>query len=146
MTRATSITWRWLTTAATIAAAAIALMATSAAPALAFAAPAPASTCTFASQAPNYVGWVTLAYRGCPNGFAQTADCKALTAYRWTGRSWQYFGLNECGGPRQVYVYPYAAGWSWVWSQQTGWLAVQSSSVLIRQGQGIDCIDCAHAM
>lgn len=119
------------------------MTATMAAPAHAMA--QPMTNCTFASDAPNYVGWVTLAYRGCPNGMAQTADCRAATAYRWTANGWQRYGLNECGGPRQVYVYPYAAGWSWIWSQQTGWLAVQSHLVLISQGQGIDCLGCAMA-
>jgi hypothetical protein len=91
------------------------------------------ANCSFASDQPSYRGWATIAFRGCPHpGSAQTADCASATAFRWTGSDWQAQYLNECSmGGRQVYVWPFAGAWSWVWTQQTGWLAIQSRSVLI---------------
>jgi hypothetical protein len=136
MTRRTNTTtWRWLATMATIAAATFAMTAVTAAPAHALG--APIYTCTTAVDEPNFVGWATISHRGCLEpGAPRTMECRASAAYRWTGAAWQKQSLSECGGPRQVYVYPYAAGWSWIWSQQTGWLAVQSSLVQIRGGYG----------
>ncbi len=136
MTRRMHTTWRWLTTVATIAAAALAMSATIAAPAHATATGVGYDyECTFANQQPSYIGWATLSFRGCiAPGMAMTADCRGADAYRWTGASWQYYGLNECSRIGQVYVYPYAAGWSWIWTQRTGWLAVRSNLVLVSSG------------
>ncbi len=139
MTRTMNITWRWLITVATIAAAAFVIAATLAAPAHAVvgAEPAPPPySCTYASDAPHYIGWATMSYRGCVDpAYPRTADCRTETAYRWTGSSWSPRQVGECGmSPIKVYVYPYAAGWSWIWTQQNGWLAVRSNFVQIRAG------------
>ena len=118
------------------------MTATTAAPAHALG--VPGAICTFASDAPNYIGWARISFRGCPEGGPQTMDCKGATAWRWTGAAWQAHALSECGGPRQVYVYPYAAGWSWIWSQQTGWLAVRSDIVLIQSGSIPGVLTASH--
>lgn len=138
MTHALHTIWRRIAIVATISIAAFTMASAVTAPPAHALAGYGGTSCTFASAQPNFIGWASLAYRGCvTSGLPSTADCRALTAYRWTGASWQPYGLNECGGPQQVYVYPYAAGWSWVWSSQTGWLAVRSDSVLIAQSVGI---------
>lgn len=137
MTRTSKLTWHWLLT---ITIASIAATATLAAPAhatIGTVAPAP-YRCTTAADLPGFIGWATISHRGCvAPGAPQTADCRVSPAYRWTGSTWQYQAISECGGPRQVYVYPYAAGWSWIWSQQTGWLAVRSNLVHVQATFGL---------
>lgn len=147
MTRTMHITWRWLTTVAAIAAATFATAATIAAPAHALGAVAPAPypyTCSTAADQPRFIGWATMSYRGCVDpSYPSTADCRVETAYRWSGSAWQARQIGECGmGPSRVYVYPYAAGWSWIWSQQTGWLAVRSTKVQISAGYDEGCAPC----
>jgi hypothetical protein len=143
MTQTISTTWRRITVVATITAAAVALAAMLATPAHATVRFAPAPyQCTTAADEPNFIGWATISHRGCiAPGMATTTECRSSAAYRWTGTAWRNVGLSECGGPRQVYVYPYTSGWSWVWSQQTGWLAVQSHLVHVRVGYG-GCAAC----
>jgi hypothetical protein len=31
----------------------------------------------------------------------------------------------------QVYIWPYAAGWSWTWTERTGWYAMRTSDLTI---------------
>ena len=33
---------------------------------------------------------------------------------------------------QRVYIYPYAVGWSWAWTQSTGWVAVNSGRFELR--------------
>ena len=49
-------------------------------------------------------------------------------AWRWTGSAWTRASLATS---TQVYVWPYATGWSWVWTQRTGWLAMQDEHLVI---------------
>lgn len=132
MTRRARRTWRWIATVATLALALVSITATFGPTTANATVLYPVGTCVTARENPHFIGWARLTYRGCPSGLAQTADCKAMTAYRWTGRAWSVVVLNECNGVGAVYVYPYAAGWSWIWTQRTGWLAVQSHAVLIQ--------------
>jgi hypothetical protein len=136
MERTMRHTWRRLATIAALAGAVFATTATLAAPAHALGRPVYDYGCTFASERPQYVGWAKLSFRGCVSpGSAQTMDCKGDLAWRWTGRAWQQHPINECsGGLGAVYVYPYAAGWSWIWTQRTGWLAVRSNLVVVSEG------------
>ncbi len=91
--------------------------------------------CTFTSDQPSYKGWATVAFRGCVTpGSASTTECRGATAYRWTGSAWQTVLLNECGGIGQVYAWPFASGWTWIWSSRHGWLAIRSSQVLVSAG------------
>lgn len=56
------------------------------------------------------------------------AGAPAVTAYRLVGRSWQATSM-----PLGVaYLSPYAPGWYWAWTQETGWLAVESSHAAYR--------------
>ena len=103
------------------------------APSRAQAASASAGSCTTAVQRPAFQGWAVLLFRGCPvAGAPQTADCRGLTAYRWGGAAWQRVDLNECNYAfPTVYAYPFGSGWSWIWTQRTGWLAVGSHAVQV---------------
>lgn len=130
-------TRRWWTLIAATATMLLATTASMAGAATSLAAIPPRSSCAFATDMPLYKGWATMSFRGCPSdGGVVTDDCKGGTAYRWTNRGWVARGIGECGtGPSQVYVWPFASGWSWIWSQQTGWLAVESRYVLIASAQ-----------
>lgn len=133
MTRTSSTTWRRITLVATIAAAALGMAAALAAPA--YADVRGPHVCTTAADAPNHVGWGMLGLRGCiAPGMAATTECRSAAAYRWTGASWVNVGVNECSGSREVYVYPYTTGWSWIWTQHAGWLAIRSHLVQVRMG------------
>ena len=134
---ARSTTWRRLATITALAVACVASTATLAAPAHALS-PLPYDGCIYASQRTSFVGWADLDYRGClPDGAATTADCKSLSAWRWTGRTWQAQALYDCYDGTQVYAYPYAAGWTWIWTQRTGWLAIQSRLVIVDRSVGL---------
>lgn len=72
---------------------------------------------------PSHTGWVqtkpfmSCLAIGCPTGHA---------AWRWTGYSWQ--GTSIAGDTR-VYAHPYTGSWHWIWTQRTGWLAIQTSAL-----------------
>ena len=51
----------------------------------------------------------------------------SIQAWRWSGAALQ--STRVAFG--DVYVYPYATGWSWVWRSSTGWLAVPSRDVIV---------------
>lgn len=77
---------------------------------------------------PSYKGWgrvdtTTPCAAGniCVMGFPSYAE-----AYRWERGRW-----NEtwrAAGAR-VYIWPYAAGWSWTWTSQSGWLAMRTTQL-----------------
>lgn len=74
----------------------------------------------------NHVGWVkTKPLIAC---MAIGLPCSNPThqAWRWTGKTWQSVRIDD---GIDVYVYPYSSPWHWVWTQQTGWLAIQNSSL-----------------
>ena len=54
----------------------------------------------------------------------------AVQAWRWTGTRWQ--SLYLAGGSR-IYVWPFAADWSWVWKSTTGWVAMRDHRVILNQ-------------
>ena len=77
----------------------------------------------------DYKGW---AYVGqpsdnCGSGGMLCAS-RLYTAYRWTGSQWvaRYMMRDT-----QIYAYPYGSGWQWVWTQNTGWLAMRTSDIYI---------------
>jgi hypothetical protein len=79
----------------------------------------------------NYVGWGEVRSdstpaRACPAIYPAPSYCynriSFKTAYRWTGRSWV---PQSIAGGTQVYIYPYTGSWAWIWTQRTGWLAIQ---------------------
>lgn len=64
-----------------------------------------------------------------------------VQAWRWTGTTWvsgeSYPMLNseKTYGFRpgaRVYSAPFSAGWRWVWTEGTGWLAVPEKNVAFR--------------
>jgi hypothetical protein len=72
----------------------------------------------------NHVGWVeTRPLYGC---LALHCPVPTHQAWRWNGSTWSSVRLS---GGLQVYVYPYSAPWHWVWTQKTGWLAIQNSAL-----------------
>jgi hypothetical protein len=92
--------------------------------------PEPTTVCTWHTDTPTYKGWATISRHQC--GGIRTMDLQIFTAWRWnaTTRSWARTTLNE---NTRVYAWPFATGWSWVWTQSTGWLAIQSQYVLVSQ-------------
>ena len=81
---------------------------------------------TYVSTLSYYKGWGSVEY-----------DCNSVdpafslfTAWRWTSTGWKAAYLNP--GMR-VYVWPYATGWSWVWTQNTGWLAFQDRYLVVNR-------------
>ncbi|MCW2921634.1 MAG: hypothetical protein JWL76_1508 [Thermoleophilia bacterium] len=68
------------------------------------------------SANPGYKGW-------------GTAYCDfhtiSLTGYAWNG-AWS---RRTVACRTQVYIWPYANGWSWAWTQSTGWLAMRGSDL-----------------
>lgn len=82
-------------------------------------------------------GWVKT--RPVMTCMAMTPECMNAghTAYRWTGRSWVAVTLR---GGIDVYVYPYQSPWHWIWTQRTGWLAIQNSA--LETGYHCTGIDC----
>lgn len=80
-------------------------------------------------------GWVYVrdVPTACPAIFPVPASCyrpRSIVAWQWTGRSWARSSL--AAGTR-VYAYPYSGSWHWVWTQRTGWLAVQRSDLTTGQ-------------
>ena len=100
-----------------------------------------------ASDYPRYAGWGRIVTKFTtdkdPCGFnlfpydiddpqpmiACIAMVRPVQAWKWTSSGWK---SAEAYPGQQVYVYPYATGWRWVWTQETGWLAVQEQHVAYR--------------
>lgn len=65
----------------------------------------------------SYTGW----------GHVDTAvGTVTAPAWQWTGVAWS--GTSRINFTR-VYIAPFAAGWVWTWTVDTGWLAMQSANV-----------------
>lgn len=98
-----------------------------------------------AEDEPRFRGWATL---DTPSRI-QTLRTY-VPVWHWDGDSWQRRNLgthNGQGVSTRVYRAPYAAGYSWIWTQPTGWLAVRSEHVLVRlTSQSCDgyLFGCAH--
>lgn len=79
---------------------------------------------------PSYKGWGTV--EGGFYGSARTAAGFVApapkVAWYWNGSAWSQRGRSP--GTR-VYIWPYAAGWSWTWTESTGWYAMQTSDLMI---------------
>ncbi len=44
-----------------------------------------------------------------------------VISWTWSGTAWTSELLTSLAPGARVYVYPYAAGWRWVWTKETGW-------------------------
>lgn len=83
----------------------------------------------------TYKGWAhTFRHEYCggaaPGGMV---TIETVRAWRWTSIGWRATTLR--GGER-VYVWPFASGWSWVWTSSTGWLAMQDHLLRINPVSG----------
>ncbi|MCW2921839.1 MAG: hypothetical protein JWL76_1713 [Thermoleophilia bacterium] len=80
----------------------------------------------------SYKGWGTVEGGFYGYGARTAAGFVApapKTAWEWnTSRGWLQRGRTP--GTR-VYIWPYAAGWSWTWTESTGWYAMQTSDLMI---------------
>lgn len=57
---------------------------------------------------------------------ASASGQSAVYAWQWSGAKWvQSYRVNR----QQVYVWPFTTGWTWTWTEDVGWLAVQSADL-----------------
>jgi hypothetical protein len=79
----------------------------------------------------GYKGWgVVKTYYCAPGMLCPMYPTAAYApAWRWNGAWNRAYVANET----PVYVYPYAVGWSWIWTANTGWLAMSDSYVYVRK-------------
>lgn len=80
---------------------------------------------------PSTKGWVYVKSEPviCPAIYPAPAYCSQpsrVGAWHWSGSAWSQRSL---AGGTSVYVWPYATGWHWAWTQRTGWLAVRTSDL-----------------
>ena len=92
------------------------------------AAPATADAIMIDYRVPaSHVGWVyTASDAPCVGLFAACPVSRYHRAWRWSGSSWQQANIDK--GVR-VYVYPYSGTWHWIWTQRTGWLAIENAKL-----------------
>jgi hypothetical protein len=77
----------------------------------------------------DFVGWVHVReYVGicATSNPPRCTDSSTVQAWRWTGTRWS---ATRIGENASVYAYPYSGSWEWIWTQRTGWLAIQRSSL-----------------
>jgi hypothetical protein len=75
----------------------------------------------------------TLSYKGWANMLQnQCGKRLMIAAWRWnaTTRSWS---KTYIAGRTRVYAWPFAQGWTWVWTSRTGWLATKDWRVIVNQ-------------
>lgn len=58
------------------------------------------------------------------------AMVRQLDAWRWDGRRW--VAADGLYPGQRAYVYPYTADWRWVWTKQSGWVAIRAEHVAYR--------------
>jgi hypothetical protein len=78
-----------------------------------------------------YKGWAHVSRNRNCGGIDRSYDpdfSAPRPAWRWTGTRWTAVSLDQATA---IYVWPYATNWSWVWTQRTGWLALQDQYVVI---------------
>lgn len=74
----------------------------------------------------SYKGWGTVhSTYNDQRGFAGPIP---RVAWHWNGSAWSQ--RSRTPGTR-VYIWPYASGWSWTWTESTGWLAMHTSDLTI---------------
>jgi hypothetical protein len=117
--------------------------------AAAVAAPEPATRCGIAHDSsrrlcitssntyPNTIGWYGYIAPSSPcsggpfqgywsDGLAGICSISSTDAWAWKHGAWVRTGLVE---GTKGYVHPYAVGWRWLYVQDQGWVAVQSSQL-----------------
>ncbi|MCW2927441.1 MAG: hypothetical protein JWM86_1409 [Thermoleophilia bacterium] len=77
----------------------------------------------------SHVGWVYLNLNYCGYAYACAAIHRFATpAWSWNGSAWTRSSIR--GG--WVYVSPYTGSWRWAWTQESGWVALDSGRFEIR--------------
>jgi hypothetical protein len=77
----------------------------------------------------NYTGWVYLNLNYCAPGMVCAALYRSSTAaWKWTGKAWAAGSIK--GG--WVYVAPFGSGYRWVYTQESGWVAMYGNRFEIR--------------
>ncbi|MCW2927443.1 MAG: hypothetical protein JWM86_1411 [Thermoleophilia bacterium] len=77
----------------------------------------------------NHIGWVHLNLNYCDAGMMCPKIYRVSTgAWSWNGKAWSRTSIN--GG--WVYVYPYTGSWRWAWTQESGWVAMDSGRFELR--------------
>ena len=77
----------------------------------------------------QHTGWVYTRHVGvvCTMDYPSSyCSPSTHTAWRWSGYSWS---RSSIGGSTQVYAYPYSGAWHWIWTQHSGWLAIETSKL-----------------
>lgn len=74
---------------------------------------------------PRYTGWGRVAgsHAWCQGG------CQA-SAYQWSARNRMWYRTTRTRAD-DVYIYPYANGWSWTWTNEAGWLAMRNGDLTV---------------
>lgn len=79
-----------------------------------------------------FKGWAEVGRERCVDDPGVIGRCTAYItsqpAYKWTGSSWSSRRVDI---RTKVYVWPFAANWSWVWTANTGWLAMQDKYIIV---------------
>ncbi len=76
-----------------------------------------------------YMGWAKVDANYCAPGFVCAEMFRtSVVAWIWEGSQWRQSSLPH--GTR-VYAWPFGWGYHWAWTQQTGWVAVETN-VLFR--------------
>ncbi len=101
-----------------------------------------------ASDYPHYAGWGRVVTKFTtdkdPCGFnlfpydiddprpmiACIAMVQSVPAWRWDGSKWVEYGELYPGA--KAYFYPFASGWRWAWTQESGWVAVAEKHAAYR--------------
>lgn len=83
----------------------------------------------------SHKGWVET--RATVQCAAAPCPGSSLQAYYWSGRAWYSYPI---AGGQQVYAWPYTGEWHWIWTQRTGWLAIQTR--LLDTGYRCEGIRC----
>lgn len=83
----------------------------------------------------NHVGWVYtdgLPFPMCAERRVDDPPCPIPVhdTWRWNGSRWL---PSSIGGGVQVYAYPFAGSWHWIWTRAGGWVAIPTSDLRLSQ-------------
>ena len=77
----------------------------------------------------GHVGWVLVRStpQYCDAIYPSTCSTTGTRkVWRWGGSAWTAYTIR---GGTSVYAYPYSGSFHWIWTQRTGWLAIQSADL-----------------
>ena len=77
----------------------------------------------------SHIGWVYLNLNYCaPKMMCTQMYRMSASAWSWSGTAWNKASINN----GWVYVYPYTGEWRWAWTQESGWVAMNTGRFEIR--------------